>query len=79
MRPRGLCNSCYVNPDIRHRYPRFVERGVNVEGTGHILPAAEPTDALPGTKAKVRVMAARALAGQAIFHPQDARLPKHGE
>lgn len=32
-----------------------------------------PTDALPGTEAKVRVMAERAALGLELFHPDDAR------
>jgi hypothetical protein len=38
------------------------------------LPPA-PTDALPGSAAKVRVLAARARLGVSLWHPLDARLP----
>ena len=34
----------------------------------------EPTDALPGTLDKVRVLEERARLGQALWHPQDAKL-----
>jgi hypothetical protein len=33
-----------------------------------------PTTAQPGTAEKVRVMTARARRGEALFHPQDAKL-----
>lgn len=37
-------------------------------------PPDEPTDALPGTAAKIAVMAARLAAGQTLFHGDDARI-----
>jgi hypothetical protein len=37
-----------------------------------IRDADEPTDALPGTEAKVEVMRSRLLRGLRIFHPDDA-------
>lgn len=38
---------------------------------------ARPTKAMPGTRAKLRVMAARLRAGRPLYHPNDAqgRLP----
>jgi hypothetical protein len=83
MRPRGLCYFCYFDPKIRKRYPRldsiFARRGSSVEGGKGIVPARAPTTALPGSEEKIRVMQERAAAGQTIFHPGDARLPKRGE
>lgn len=35
-----------------------------------------PTDALPGTTAKVRVLEARARLGLPLFDPRDARIPR---
>jgi hypothetical protein len=37
------------------------------------LSEPEPTDALPGTEEKVRVLMARAAAGQRLFHEGDAK------
>lgn len=39
------------------------------------LPAT-PTDHLPGTEGKIQVMIERAQRGEALFHPQDAQLPR---
>ena len=36
-------------------------------------PASRPTTVLPGTAAKISVMAARVLAGEECHHPHDAR------
>lgn len=36
--------------------------------------AAEPTAASPGSREKIEVMRARAERGEAVFHPQDARV-----
>jgi hypothetical protein len=37
-------------------------------------PQPEPTPAKPGTQDKVDVLADRARAGQALFHPMDGRI-----
>jgi hypothetical protein len=37
-----------------------------------------PTDALPGSDEKVRVLTERARLGVALWHPLDARLPADG-
>lgn len=37
--------------------------------------AYAPTDALPGTPAKIEVMSARAALRLPVFHPGDARVP----
>ncbi len=34
-----------------------------------------PTDALPGTEAKVRILIRRARQGYNLFHPDDAQIP----
>lgn len=47
-----------------------------VHGHGDARCEGQPTDALPGSPEKVRVLIARAAAGQALFHPQDRRLDK---
>ena len=37
-----------------------------------------PTDALPGSEEKVRVLTERARLGVSLWHPLDARLPADG-
>ena len=36
-----------------------------------LAPAGEPTDALPGSEVKIRIMIERAARGEPLFHPQD--------
>lgn len=74
-RPRGLCWGCYYTPGVKELYPstsKYSRRGAgNFAGAAPLPPA--PTTAAPGTPEKVAVMAARAEAGRAVFHPADAR------
>lgn len=37
-----------------------------------LQPPESPTDAMPGTTRKLNVLAARAAAGEALWHPEDA-------
>lgn len=46
-----------------------------IHGYGASLPADEPTDAPPGSKAKILAMQRRAELGQSLFHPRDAKSP----
>ena len=77
-RPRGLCWVCWHKPAIRDLYPstsKYARRGVgNLTGT---RPLPVPTTAVPGTAEKREVLWARALAGEALFHPRDAKY--HGD
>ncbi len=41
-------------------------------------PAAAPTDALPGSAEKVRVLTERYRLGLPLWHPLDARMPFAG-
>lgn len=75
-RCRGLCWACYYTPGVRDRYPklprgRYVYQSHDSYGC-RPLPT-EPTAALPGTLAKMDVLAARVEAGVALHHPLDAR------
>jgi hypothetical protein len=77
-RPRGLCWSCYYNPAIRPRYPstsKFARRGVD-DFNGRVPLPPEPTDALPGSPAKVDILARRARLHQALWHPADAPMDR---
>lgn len=49
------------------------DAGGLLHGHGEAAGEAEPTDALPGSPEKVCVLAARAAAGQALFHAKDRR------
>jgi hypothetical protein len=52
--------------------------GAGVYNLG-MLPASrslpEPTDAPPGSEAKIKVLTERRAAGQQLWHPADARIP----
>ena len=66
---RGLCKWCHQHH--KHEYPKpSYERWVGGNPPPRL--PAEPTDALPGSAAKLAVMAARAEAGFALHHPDDA-------
>jgi hypothetical protein len=72
-RPKGLCWNCYYTPGVRERHEstsKYAFRGIG-NGMKGGLKACEPTTVKPGP-AKVAVMAARAEAGEALWHPLDA-------
>ncbi len=70
---RGLCGSCYFNLEIRSRFPCRAG-GVKSASVGnHYRPqAAEPTNELPGSEGKIRVLEQRVADGRALWHPDDA-------
>ena len=70
-RRRGLCADCYRNQNIRKHYPPAYYREELPAYFGEPL---TPTDAAPGSEAKIRVMAERAAMGLGIFHPRDRRI-----
>jgi hypothetical protein len=73
-RPRGLCYPCFYTEGVRRLYPVAAlgnHRGVGL-GTGK-APLPLPTDAPPGTEAKVLVLCDRARRHEQLFHPQDAK------
>jgi hypothetical protein len=72
---KGLCTTCYLNPAIWASYPVLGYRMATGQADTHRgLPLPEePTDALPGTEEKMRVMGDRAANHRQIFHPLDAR------
>lgn len=74
-RPRGLCWTCYYTAGVRELYPstsKFARRGVGNFNGNAPLPD-RPTDAPPGSEAKILILAERARLKQALFHPADAR------
>lgn len=72
-RPRGLCWTCYYAPGVRDLYPsdpKYSRHGLDTRGGD--LP--EPTDAEPGSEAKILVLCARAAKNQQLWHPDDRHL-----
>lgn len=72
-RPRRLCWRCYHQPDIKDMYQpttKHGNRGLGNHNQRVPLPPC-PTDAQPGSEAKVRVLEERAKADVALFHPLD--------
>lgn len=76
-RPRGLCWTCYYDPDISPLYPPDPTRHGNARGwrpdfNGTPQPP-EPTHTQPGSEEKIEVLAERARLGLALHHPLDYR------
>jgi hypothetical protein len=77
-RPRGLCWSCYYRPGVRERFPstsKYARRGVGLF-CGRGIPPRRSTGAAPGSEEKIAVLAERAANGQALWHPDDVRMPE---
>ena len=80
LRPKGLCRDCYYATDdagrrIRDRYPPISKFGRRVRPDrygGDHLPAL-PTDTLPGTPEREKVIMDRLEAGEATKHPLDRK------
>lgn len=73
IRVRRLCWNCSRDFDILRRYPpdlRFGSSGFGLGFAGGHQPAF-PTACLPGTDAKIEVMAERAARRETLFHPAD--------
>lgn len=73
-RSRGLCYRCHSDPSISVLYPtqsKFGRRSM-VRNAAPKLPA-EPTSAKLGSAARIEIMAARAAAGESVFHPLDSK------
>jgi len=71
---RNLCWTCYYTPGVRDQYPitsKFGRRSC-VPDFLRAAPLPVPTDALPGSPEKVRVLADRYNKGLALHHPLDA-------
>jgi hypothetical protein len=70
-----LCWSCYYTPGVREKYPSTSKHARRYPETfrGKRPLPAEPTQARPGTEAKILVMQARAERGDQLHHPADAK------
>jgi hypothetical protein len=79
-RRRPGCRArCYDDPAVRLRTPKSSHpcnyRALpDFNGPGATPPA--PTDAAPGTAAKLAVLRARAAAGQRLHHARDRVIPR---
>lgn len=76
-RCRRLCYYCYGDVVIRALYPslRPADRANwGGDNTSSSRPLPAPTAAFPGTPQKIEVLAARAEAGQQLWHPLDRGL-----
>lgn len=79
IRARGLCYFCYDDPAVRQTYPPSRYAPLKFRGDpdaddfngGYGLPAG-PTAELPGTLAKLDILAERVKARTALHHPDDA-------
>src|SRR5258708_2099717 len=75
-RPRKLCWGCYYTPGVRELYPstsKFGRGGVDNYNGRSPLPTF-PTNASPGSPAKLVVLEERARLKQSLWHPDDATL-----
>lgn len=78
-RPRGLCWVCYYTPGVKGQYgpvSKYGRRGVGTIAkrtpTDGRLPTPLP-DLVPGSEAKIAVMAERAARRESLFHPQELK------
>lgn len=74
-RPRGLCWGCYNRPGVREACSpasKYGNRGIGNGNCRGKLPDA-PTNAVPGSEAKLRVLEERAARGERLDHPDDRR------
>lgn len=78
---RGLCSPCYDDPAIKAQYPplKACRRGEDLPPDLKRVPT--PTDATPGSEAKIRVLIDRLWSGCNLWHPGDnlARREHPGE
>jgi hypothetical protein len=75
-RPRRLCWCCYYCPGVRDLYPVTSKYALNRrlgsgQGNGGYRLPELPTDAAPGSEAKIRVLEERIARREALWHPAD--------
>lgn len=76
---RGLCWTCLQDPEVRVLFPstsKFARKGgaMDDEENEYIpSPCPEPTNAIPGTDAKVAILEARLAARVELWHEDDVR------
>jgi hypothetical protein len=70
-----LCHKCHSNIKIRNQYPHHCAKRARRnedDSFGPKLPAV-PTDQLPGTEGKIRIMIERFEERVSVFHPFDVK------
>jgi hypothetical protein len=75
-RSRGLCNRCWTRAEVRRLFGPASKHGKRGLGNGNAqsLPLPMPTDALPGSPAKLKELARRAESGLALWNPNDGQI-----
>lgn len=80
QKSRGLCWSCFRNPDVRLRidYPSewarlSATRSRAPDVSSSPLPL-EPTHTEPGSDERIEVLSERVMRGESVSHPDDATL-----
>src|SRR5262245_8619764 len=63
IKRRGLCRRCFYDPAVRPLYQSLDPRGRRYADAYRSAPLPEPTDAPPGSAAKIEVMRQRAALG----------------
>ena len=71
---RGLCWPCHRACGHGSEFPPLRRGGSRGVGNGHGgYDTPTPTHHLPGSEGKLVEMEVRCLAGQSLFHPEDAK------
>jgi hypothetical protein len=73
---RGLMTAA-VNAGASLAHNALEAADLNLDDAFEPRPAATPTHARPGSPEKIAVLEARAAAGEALFHPDDATYWTH--
>lgn len=74
-RPRRLCAACYADPLVRQQFPPVRDTRGGGKPRDGVAPRPlprRPTDAPPGSEAKILVLIDRARRGLQLHHPDDA-------
>ena len=75
-RPRGLCWSCWNRTDVRESYPitsKYARRGTGIGGFSAGIVPVSPCPHPQGSPGRIKTLAARAVAGESLWHPGDCR------
>jgi hypothetical protein len=69
---RGLCHACYSDPEVRESYAPLAASGRRLPSREKPK-ACEPTQCPPKTPEWFQVKRQRFLAGEELWHPDDAK------
>jgi hypothetical protein len=70
LQSRRLCRPCWLDPELRAAYGTATRRADDLPAvTGHDPDG--PTDAEPGSEAKIVILQRRLWAGHRLWHPGD--------